>query len=256
VKKTLLCTAAIAALAATSPALAGPPPPAPFSWTGFYAGGNIGYSWGNGSSNYSEPVFSNYGAPPSISGSQNLDGIIGGPEIGYNWQVNPVTVVGLETDFQWTGEKGGNGFGGLCWNSIVDCEGVINGTLNSNISWFGTVRARGGALITPGTFLYLTGGLAYGKINTSGSLNYTFLGEPEGGWSFGDSAIKVGGTLGGGIEAVVPFANAWTWKIEYLYIDFGSVGGSGYDNAFGGAFTWSTKVTDNIVRFGLNRRFP
>jgi outer membrane immunogenic protein len=232
VKKTLLCTAAIAALAATSPALAGPPPPAPFSWTGLYAGGNIGYSWGNGSSNYSEPVFSNYGAPPSIPGSQNLDGIIGGPEIGYNWQVNPVTVVGLETDFQWTGEKGGN------------------------ISWFGTVRARGGALITPGTFLYLTGGLAYGKINTSGSLSYTVLGEPEGGWSFGDSAIKVGGTLGGGIEAVIPFANAWTWKIEYLYIDFGSVGGSGYDNAFGGAFSWSTKVTDNIVRFGLNRRFP
>ena len=36
------------AFAADLPVKAPPPPPAPiYSWTGFYVGGNVGYSWGN-----------------------------------------------------------------------------------------------------------------------------------------------------------------------------------------------------------------
>jgi len=253
VKKRLLCTTAIAALIA-APALAAPP--VPFTWTGFYVGGNIGYSWGNGFASYSEPAFSCCSMPTSFSGSQSLNGVIGGPEIGYNWQVNPITVVGLETDFQWSGEKGSNSFAApYCFDCEGPSNGVINGTLNTNILWFGTVRARAG-IVTPNIFAYLTGGLAYGKISTSGSVSDTYQGSPYAMWSFGGSAIKVGGTVGAGIEGIVPFANEWTWKVEYLFIDFGTVSGNGYDTDFGGPFSWSTSVTDNIVRFGLNRKFP
>jgi len=236
----------------TTPALAAPPPPVPFTWTGFYAGGNIGYSWGNGFTNFSDPELSSIGAPTFFSGSQSLNGVIGGPEIGYNWQVNPITVIGLETDFQWSGEKGSNSFGAC----FLDCEGVINGTLNSNINWFGTVRARAG-IVTPNIFVYLTGGLAYGNVSTSGSFTSSILGSPFGAFSFSNSTTKVGGAVGAGIEGIAPFANDWTWKIEYLFIDLGTVGGSGFDSAIGGGpYSWSTNVTDHIVRFGLNHKFP
>jgi hypothetical protein len=52
--------------------------------------------------------------------------------------------------------------------------------------------------------------------------------------------------VGGGIEGIVPSATDWTWKIEYLFIDFGTVSGTGYNAAFDEPFSWSTKVTDHI----------
>ncbi|MGA7386421.1 MAG: hypothetical protein WBW99_00630 [Pseudolabrys sp.] len=66
--------AAVSAVAFTQIALAAdlpvkaprytPPPPAPvYSWTGFYVGGNVGYSWGKADSDISaDPVIANFGA--------------------------------------------------------------------------------------------------------------------------------------------------------------------------------------------------
>src|SRR5487761_36315 len=105
-KKHLLLGVSLVALGAASPAIAAPRAPvmpaAPvYNWTGWYAGGNIGYSWGNADSTYTDHGF----APPtSFSGSEQLDGIIGGAQVGYNWQIGN-WVYGLETDFQGSGEK-------------------------------------------------------------------------------------------------------------------------------------------------------
>ena len=52
-------------------------PPPVCTWCGFYIGGNIGYSWGKASWIYSDPSFSG-----TNSGSEPLDGIIGGVQIG------------------------------------------------------------------------------------------------------------------------------------------------------------------------------
>jgi len=38
--------------------------------------------------------------------SQNVNGGVFGGQIGYNWQVDPRWVLGLEADGQWTGERG------------------------------------------------------------------------------------------------------------------------------------------------------
>jgi outer membrane immunogenic protein len=68
----------------------------------------------------------------------------------------------------------------------------------------------------------------------------------------------VGWTLGGGVEGVVPNMSNWTWKAEYLYLDLGSVSGTGLEAGpdLGTLpYSWSTKVTDNIVRVGLNYHF-
>jgi outer membrane immunogenic protein len=227
-------------------------PPVPYSWTGFYAGGNVGYSFGNANSTYNEPEFGVFGHG-TISDSAKLDGVIGGGQIGYNWQTsNNMSVVGIEADFQGSGERGNSSVTApyLIVTSFAAIDPAVTMTNGTNLQWFGTVRARIGALITPTTLLYATGGLAYGSISASGAVANDALGP----WSFGTTTIKGGWTMGAGIEGAVPNTTNWTWKLEYLYIDFGTVGGNGF-SADGFPYSFATTVTDNIVRVGFNYNF-
>src|SRR6202047_1417467 len=57
-----------------------------YNWTGFYIGGNVGYSWGR--SRDTATLTNGAGTILFTSGgSSNLDGVLGGGQIGYNWQV-------------------------------------------------------------------------------------------------------------------------------------------------------------------------
>jgi outer membrane immunogenic protein len=123
-------------------------------------------------------------------------------------------------------------------------------TNSTNLQWFGTVRGRIGALITPTTLLYATGGLAYGSIGVSGSVANGAIAP----WSFGTTTIKGGWTMGTGIEGAVPNTTNWTWKLEYLYIDFGTLSVNGLSTD-GFPYSFGTTVTDNIVRVGFNYNF-
>ncbi len=224
-----------------------------YNWNGFHVGGNIGYSWGHGDSWYADPGLAGAGLPTAIFGSQNLDGIIGGGQIGYNWLYQDIWVLGVEADFQGSGEKGSSSFSDpYCADCNAAPNALLSGTVDSKIHWFGTVRARAGLLVNPTLLVYATGGLAYGRISTSGTITDSFVPTT---WSFGDSTTKFGWTLGGGIEGAIPSTMEWTWKVEYLYIDFGSVSGSGIDADFGSTYNWNVQVTDNIVRVGVNYRF-
>src|SRR5690349_19624719 len=122
--KKLACAIAVAGLIGT-PAFAADmpvkaPPMAPaapvFNWTGWYAGVNAGASFGNvktdfnvGEIEYVQVVAGNvfvFDAPGSgVSDRSYPSGFIGGGQIGYNWQVSPIWVVGLEADFQGALEK-------------------------------------------------------------------------------------------------------------------------------------------------------
>jgi outer membrane immunogenic protein len=80
VKRLATAIAAIAligtpAFAADMAVKAPPPPPAPvFSWTGWYVGGNVGYSWGSASNDFA------FSQTVTFNGSEreHLDGVIGG----------------------------------------------------------------------------------------------------------------------------------------------------------------------------------
>ena len=78
-----------------------PPPPAPVpTWTGFYIGVHGGAAWQSTPTwNFTDPtgVLGNQ----SITGTSNL-GAVGGLQAGYNWQVLPVWVLGVEGDISWT----------------------------------------------------------------------------------------------------------------------------------------------------------
>jgi outer membrane immunogenic protein len=111
------------------------------------------------------------------------------------------------------------------------------------------LRGRLGVTVTPTWLLYATGGLAFGEIRTNAAFTI-----PTAVVATSSRATKAGWVLGAGTEW--GFAPNWSVKLEYLYIDFGSTSASFSSIApFVGTFTASSRVTDNIVRVGLNYRF-
>jgi outer membrane immunogenic protein len=104
-----------------------PPPASIYSWTGPYAGLNLGYQWSKVTNNVTEP-----------------SGVAGGGQIGYNWQVGQF-VLGGETDIQ-----------------ISGADDTFAPYKFSN-PWFGTLRGRAGFAIN-NVLLYGTAGLAYGEL--------------------------------------------------------------------------------------------
>lgn len=167
----LVAGAGLAAPAAAAD-LSGRYPPAPYAapapvstWTGFYIGANVGYGWGS----------SAFGSP---------GGAIGGLQAGYNWQFGSPFVLGVETDFQFSGISGGP----------------------YGLDYFGTIRARAGYAIDR-VLVYATGGFAYGQ----GSLDA---------FGLSSSATQTGWTLGAGAEFA--FDRNWSARAEYLYVDLGS----------------------------------
>jgi outer membrane immunogenic protein len=244
---------------AATQAFAAVPPPV-FNWTGYYIGANVGYSWGSARSEFDFPGIPVAGVPVgrfSNSDKANLNGAIGGFQAGYNWQTAPNWLWGLETDFQWSGEKGSGSFShhdefnfpaGLFF-----LETDQNTRYTAKITWFGTVRGRLGYVMDR-FVIFGTGGFAYGNVKVDGSsaLITTCCSGPgisptsTVGSDFSESKVKGGWTLGGGIEGVA-WDPRWTWKIEYLYLDLGTLRVSEDP-----LVKVSTKFTDNIVRFGLN----
>jgi outer membrane immunogenic protein len=264
-KNRLLVSVAAGALAGVTPGLAAdmavkapPSVPAPvYSWTGWYVGGNVGYSWGRGQPTVTQPLPPFVGLPALNYGQGDLDGVIGGVELGYDYQFSSSWVGGFEADFQWADERNSGSFSDPY---STDCEGFcsVTGTISSKIQWFGTVRASLGWLLNPTTMVYATGGYAYGKVSIDGSVTnmQSFAGAiPNFVVPFSSSSINSGWTAGAGVKGVVPNANNLIWKVEYLYVDLGTLGGNTIAPVFFSPVIWNAKFTDNILRVGLDWNF-
>jgi outer membrane immunogenic protein len=119
-----------------------------YTWTGFYVGGNVGYSWGRPNS---DTILTGIGAPTTFgpfafghSDPLKLGGVIGGAQIGYNWQASTNWVYGLEADWQASSEKAGLSYSDPYAGTRIGFEaaGAANTNYDAKISWFGTVRGR------------------------------------------------------------------------------------------------------------------
>lgn len=225
--------------------------PAPaFSWTGFYAGGNVGYSSGRANSDYAVSI-AGLTSVPLGSDSAPVRGIIGGGQLGYNFQTGAL-VYGVEADWQFSGAAGSGNL--LCPPALCSAAAAVTGINfdhKEKLTSFGTVRGRIGYAFGR-SMVYGTGGLAYGTIK-SDVIATTALGSA----TFSNSVTRTGWALGAGYEQAL-FGN-WSWKLEYLYLDFGTFT---VENALGlpvvlaaTTITQTTKFTDNVFRFGLNYRF-
>jgi outer membrane immunogenic protein len=126
------------------------------SWTGVYAGLNVGY--GFGASDWDFPAVS-----PSPTG------VLAGGTLGYNLQTG-LWVWGLEGDFDWSDMKGS-----------VDCLG---GTCETKNDWFGTARLRVGYAGWNNWLPYLTGGAAMGDIKATNA-GLTSASKTKFGWTAG-----------------------------------------------------------------------
>ena len=225
-----------------------------YNWTGFYIGGNVGYSWGRSRDTSTLTNTAGTVLFTSIDRS-DLNGVVGGGQIGHNWQVQN-WVWGLEADIQGTDEHGSRAF--TCPTAICTPSAIIlvapgpavPVSLNQKLEWFGTVRGRAGVLVTPKVLLYATGGLAYGEVKSTETVGVLT--------GFSNSDIRVGYTVGAGVEGVI--GGNWTAKLEYLYVDLGKVSSSFLTTApaFGGGVltsNFSSRITDNVLRAGINYRF-
>ena len=252
--KTRLFKAAVAvALVASAPAWAAdlpvkaaPPAVIAPTWTGLYLGANVGYSAGTSSVGSTTNLVGVFTASLVGASDLSLTGAVGGGQIGYNWQFNPNWLVGVEVDYDWTGQRGGALFN----DPLV----AVRETVEAKLNWLATIRARFG-YITGNSLWYVTGGWADGRreLNTT----FTFLVPPTVAGALNVRSAASGWTVGGGVETKLWNSN-WSAKLEYLHVDLGSLSTVTPSFPVGGPpvvifnTVTTAKFRDEIVRVGLN----
>jgi outer membrane immunogenic protein len=141
----------------------------PGIWQGLYAGVNAGWGW-----------------------SGDASGVIGGGQIGYNWQSNQF-VYGLEGDIS-AADVGVSG-------SVM----FIN--YSGSIDFVTTVRGRAGVLVQPNLLLYATAGVGVVHWRTHADI-------PGFGTLLNTSGTETGLVYGIGVES--KWTERMTWRLEYL----------------------------------------
>jgi outer membrane immunogenic protein len=238
--------------ALSSPALGGDLPPAvylankapvavlaPYSWTGFYVGGEVGAkaadtTWSTTA--ITDPAFP--GQTVDASSPMKFDpmGVRAGGYAGYNWQFAPHWVTGIEGDIAWADKAvtaaGIPGCALPVANSCTGTSGLVGGAgpgadLSSvALGWDASLRARLGFLVMPQVLLYGTGGVAWQELKASATCQHSgadpiclnVAGNPFA--TATNSTVRTGWTLGGGVETVL-YGN-WLVRGEYRFADFGT----------------------------------
>jgi outer membrane immunogenic protein len=222
----------------SAPAYKAPPPvvAAP-AWSGLYLGLGLGArrSVADASltaasdsiaGNLLTPAFCNAVTPCAPGQSLDSTTFRASPYIGYNWQIGPEWLIGLEGDWSWT--KGGRTLSGMFVPGGNAFTGLSNGqpenTYAINASWDASIRARLGWIMSPAVMAYVTGGVAWlrvEQISVCGASNNDdcILGG-FGPATIADATTRTGWTLGGGLEAML--GNHWIVRGEYRYADFGT----------------------------------
>jgi outer membrane immunogenic protein len=178
-----------------APAYKAPVAVAPYNWTGFYVGAQLGWQRNRGHWEGGTPGVTFFG-PSDYSG----DGMVGGVHGGYNWQFG-MFVLGAEADIEAAHVR---------TDSVLGFEG------RSTMNWQGSVRARAGVAIDRVLF-YATGGVSFANFkDTLDTTPVTSTAE--------FITTRTTGTFGGGVEFA--FAKNWTARAEYRYANYGQAIGS------------------------------
>jgi outer membrane immunogenic protein len=199
------------------PPVYGPPMIAYFSWTGCYAGGNVGGLWANRDWDF---------------GSNTASGVIGGLQAGCNYQVGG-WVFGIQGDYDWTNANSTVAFGPFF--PIV----AISSKMNSLASVTGRVGYAWDRFLG-----YVKAGGAWEQSDDTILFKDDLL--------IASSETRSGWTVGIGAEYA--FLNWLTGFVEYDHYGFGSdtntfvCAGCGFAGVNG-------KTNVNVLKVGLNLKF-
>lgn len=212
----------------------GPPQmmPSPvMNWTGFYVGGQLGYSWGvDNTKEYMTSTMSYVG----LQNRFKPDGLIGGAHVGANYQFGAL-VAGVEGDIEF-----GRIDGGFTDPPVAPFN--PGGRGRTEIDTQGSVRLRLGYAIGP-ALLYATGGVAVANLKS------TYWNWP--GTSENFSKSITGYTIGSGLEYA--FTQSLSARIEYRFTQFERIQNDSLV-AFPG-FSGTQEPRYQSIRAGASYRF-
>ncbi|WP_155955215.1 TonB-dependent receptor domain-containing protein [Rhodomicrobium udaipurense] len=195
-------------------------------WTGFYLGAHLGYGYGTtkGTTTAADGTVTTNATQESAD--QDLANILGGAQVGYNYQFGNGIVLGVEADFSRTPMAD--------YREVISTEAEILTTrkmlqsrTDYTFDWLSTLRARAGYAFD-NLFVYGTGGVAFLK-ETEERMQYrsniASSSYPAGYYTetfFSEKAdnVRTGFTVGAGAEYA--FSRNWSLKGEYLFADFGA----------------------------------
>ena len=242
-------------------AVKAPPPPvaAPASsWTGFYAGGELGGKWTDG--NWNTTCFTATGVCPSFpvdSSSPHRfepSSLRAGGYAGYDWQVFN-WVLGVEADLAWSnGSKTVTGIPG-CTVAPAFCGAFVgagitaaNDSASFRSTWDAALRARLGFLVAPNWLVFAAGGFAEEGVRSTVSCF-----GPTSPWCSATRSQTFNGalpgwTVGGGLEWMM--TNHWFARAEYRYSEFGNWSNT-YFAGTADQINATIKVTTQIATLGL-----
>lgn len=228
------------------------PPPSANKWTGFYGGGHVGYGWGRADTSFTPlPTAATFLDLAPTTLRPDPKGIIAGGQFGYNKEITPF-VLSAEFSISWSNMKGTATVTPIIRNNGAAFPGAGFLTTHQDTKWFGTLRPRLGILPTSShrLLLYVTSGLAFGKVNYSANSDFRPGGTIQYPAAF--SKTKNGWTVGGGAEiALAPHVSL---NLEYLYYNLGNesftANSSPATPPFQVAYNWQTKA--KIFRVGVN----
>jgi outer membrane immunogenic protein len=233
---------ALPALAADmAPRYSKAPPPAPvvvYNWTGCYIGGNVGGAWAR----IRETSVSVAGVPlVSDFGNSEGTGVIGGGQIGCDYQFAGNFVVGIQGMFD---------FADIRSNHVLPAFPAFF-TENRTKDVF-TVTGRVGYLFAPQVLGYVKGGGAWARVDTT---HFVTVPPPTIVSEFATGQDRQGWTVGAGLEWM--FAPGWSVFGEYNYMDFGrkDVGFTTGPLAVGIPSVVSTRYEVQQALAGVNYKF-
>jgi outer membrane immunogenic protein len=240
-------------------------PPLAFSWTGFYVGAALGAKWAD--TTWSTTSILVPGFFPVVDTSSprdyDLSAFRVGGYLGYNWQIAPQWVLGVEGDWSWANKTATTaGVPGCSILCIAGAPGPGVDASSVKMGWDASLRTRLGYLVLPNLLAYGTGGVALQRFEMSATCQHSLPdplcvvlpGNPS--VTLTNKDTRWGWTIGAGLEANI-YGN-WLLRGEYRFSDFGT-----WDNAFnlslpGGVSTIvnsQLKTTTQIATFGVAYKF-
>lgn len=218
------------------------------NWSGFYLGIHGGLGLGSNSSTAITPT-GTFASGDKL-GSSDLDGALGGVQVGYNYQSGTM-VLGLEADLSASSLTGRD-----------ETRGTLNTTRittsEATIGWMSTVAGRVG-FASGNWLLYGKAGWAWADFGASA---WTRTGTNAAPGSGAVITVTEGGeTRDGyllGLGAEYRVTRNWSVRAEYNFVDFGT------DKVnrlvIGGGTTGDVLVRENeadlhAVKLGINYKF-